>query len=75
MTMYELELYYDCHLYGLADTATADNADDMKDKAHELINEGGFLVIRNTVTGEEVTFSTTEYYEKIYFEGEVDIDI
>lgn len=74
--MYDIAIYLN-HGYGLVETATADNHDDLLSVINDLMTRyrGCFCEVENTETGEVIDFNEETYWDSIYYEGEIEINI
>ena len=73
--MYQIKNYYDKNYRGLSASETAADKDTMISIVHDFASEGGYIEVRNTETGELLHFDSDTYFENMYYEGEVSIDI
>ena len=65
---YELTLYYDEALKGVADEQFASDFDEAVDIAHEMVSQGGYLKVEQEFSGKSMIISTEDYFKD--FEGE-----
>lgn len=65
---YSVRAYYDDNYRGLADSFSSDDFDEIRDKAHEFLSDGSYIIVNDYETGKLFKTNTDEYFYD--FEGE-----
>ena len=70
MNEYTVYGIYNVHFFDVQECEQA-NDENLLTVVHEMINKFPCVCIKNETTGKELSFNYDEYFEKYYYEGEI----